>query len=260
MILDHLEYITIQKQVTDFPKHYHETFCISLIRKGIEKIELEEQSIYSEAESITITNPYEIHANPLIDADIEVSFDTIYIPKDIMKFFLNGKNIIFNHRKIRDKQANKVFINLKNAIAENNNQKVRPLLYQFVSILKIYSEQKKEDYLALNPKNLTEVGNYIDNHLTDKFSLDKLSKIAYLNKFSFVKKFKASVGISPMNYILMKKIFSAKKRITKNSILTQIAYDYNFSDMAHFSKTFKRYIGISPKVYQKNISLGTMNK
>ncbi len=58
--------------------------------------------------------------------------------------------------------------------------------------------------------------------------------------------------MTPMNYVLMRKIFSSKKYIKSNIELTEIAYKYNFTDIAHFSKTFKRFIGISPKLYQEN--------
>lgn len=78
--------------------------------------------------------------------------------------------------------------------------------------------------------------------------------MANINKFGFVKNFKATTGMTPMSYILMKKIFSSKKLIDPQSELTEIAYHYNFSDLAHFSKTFKRYIGLSPKMYQENLT------
>ena len=91
----------------------------------------------------------------------------------------------------------------------------------------------------------------------DKFELNELSKIANINKFGFAKKFKTFTGMTPMNYILMRKIFSSKKAISSNSELTEIAYQYNFTDIAHFSKTFKRFIGISPKQYKKSIIVKT---
>ena len=67
MPFNEIEYISIENQTTEFPKHFHETFCISLIYKGIEQIDFENQSLFSEAGSISITNPYEVHSNPLID-------------------------------------------------------------------------------------------------------------------------------------------------------------------------------------------------
>ncbi len=253
MKLDNLEYLTIHKQETEFPKHYHETFCISLIHSGIEVININDQNFYSEVGSITITNPYEIHSNPLMDKSIQLCFDTIYISKDLMKYLLNGKNITFLNRKINDSSANFLFIELKNAIGTNNTKQIELLLHRFVNAIKHYAQEKKGEYLALDFSSLDHVKSYIDMHLTQKLSLDELAKIAHINKYGFAKNFKISTGMSPMNYILMQKIFSSKQLIAKNSELTQIAFDYNFSDMAHYSKAFKRYIGISPKAYQQRL-------
>ena len=110
MNFDDLEYISIDNQTTEFPKHFHETFCISLIHQGTEQIDFENQNLFSEAGSISITNPFEIHSNPIIDLNFPLKFDTIYISNDLMKAALDGKNIIFLNRKINSKQANFLFL------------------------------------------------------------------------------------------------------------------------------------------------------
>ena len=253
MSLDNLEYITIENQTTSFPKHFHETFCISLIHKGIEQIDFENQSLFTEAGSISITNPYEVHSNPLIDNDSYLKFDTIYIPNDVMKNLLNGKNIKFINRQITSNKANKLFLKLKKALATKNDEKIELYLSEFINTLKLYSQENKSEYSGLNFNNYHQISNYIENHIYDKFSLDELSKIVNINKFGFTKKFKALTGMTPMNYVLMRKIFSSKTSIKSNLELTEIAYQYNFTDMAHFSKTFKRFIGISPKKYKEII-------
>lgn len=254
MNLDNLEHLSVQKQTVDFPKHFHETFCISLIRNGIEQIDLENKSYYSEKGSITITNPFEIHSNPLVDSISCVEFDTIYISKDLMKYLFYGKNITFVNRKICDAKANQIFIQLITAIDNNIATETERLLFRFTSILKNYSIERNEEYCELNFNSLNNINSYIDENISGKFCLDELSKVVNLNKYGFSKKFKSTTGMTPMNYILMKKIFSSKKLITENSELTQIAFDYEFSDMAHFSNTFKRFVGISPKAYQNTIS------
>ena len=253
MSLDNLEYITIENQTTSFPKHFHETFCISLIHKGIEQIDFENQSLFTEAGSISITNPYEVHSNPLIDNDSYLKFDTIYIPNDVMKNLLNGKNIKFINRQITSNKANKLFLKLKKALATKNDEKIELYLSEFINTLKLYSQENKSEYSGLNFNSYHQISSYIENHIYDKFSLDELSKIVNINKFGFTKKFKALTGMTPMNYVLMRKIFSSKVSIKSNLELTEIAYQYNFTDMAHFSKTFKRFIGISPKKYKEII-------
>jgi len=257
MSFENLEYITIENQTTSFPKHFHETFCISLIHKGIEQIDFENQSLFTEAGSISITNPYEIHSNPLIDSSSYLNFDTIYIPNDLMKYVLNGKNIKFINRQITNKKANQFFLELKNALDTKNDEMIEFYLSQFVNTVKLYSQENDKEYSALNFNNFNQISNYIENHIYSKFQLNDLSKIANINKFGFAKKFKVLTGMTPMNYILMRKIFSSKKAIHSNSELTEIAYQYNFTDMAHFSKTFKRFIGISPKKYKESIIVKT---
>jgi len=253
MPFDNLEYISIENQTTDFPKHFHETFCISLIHKGIEQIDFDNQSLFSEAGSISISNPYEIHANPLIDCNSLLKFDTIYLSNDLMKHFTNGQSIKFVNRKINSEKANQLFMEVKNAMDTRKPKTIEFHLQLFVNTLKFYSQENEKSYSEINFKSFNQINDYIENHIHDKFCLNELSKMANINKYGFVKKFKISTGMTPMNYILMKKIFSCKKLIHSNSKLTEIAYQYSFSDMAHFSKTFKRYIGISPKMYQANL-------
>lgn len=253
MLFDNLEYISIENQTTDFPKHFHETFCISLIHNGIEQIEFSSQSFFSEKGSISITNPYEIHSNPLIDKNISLKFDTIYLSNDLMKYLLNGKNISFVNHKINSERANNLFLELKNAMDTKNPKSIEFSLKLFVNTLKFYSQENEAEYTEQNFNDFNEINSYIEDNIYDKFCLDELSKMANINKYGFVKKFKASTGMTPMNYILMKKIFACKTFIEPSSELTELAYWYSFSDLAHFSKTFKRYIGVSPKKYQANI-------
>lgn len=253
MTFKNLEYISIENQTTSFPKHFHETFCISLIHKGVEQIDFENQSLFSEAGTISITNPFEVHSNPLINSSSYLKFDTIYIPNEIMQFVLNGKTIKFINRKIENKKANRLFIKLKNAIDSKIVERIETTLLQFVNCLKDYSQENEHDFYELNLDDFKPINSYIENHICEKFNLDELSQLANINKFGFTKKFKFAAGMTPMNYILMKKVFSSKSLITSDAQLTEIAYQYNFTDMAHYSKTFKRFIGISPKKYQDSL-------
>lgn len=251
MIFDNLECLHFDDLKTDFPKHFHETFCISLIHKGVEQIDFEKQSFFSESGSISITNPYEIHSNPIIDPKINLTFDTIYLSADLMSYITEGKNIQFINRIINNENANRLFLNLKDEIDAKNVVGIDSSLKKFVNILKENAEVQEDDYVELGLHNFNEIKDYIENNINSKFCLDQLSKMANINKFGFIKKFKTNTGMTPMNYILMKKIFSCKNIIDSNSELTEIAYHYNFTDISHFSKTFKRYIGVSPKMYQE---------
>lgn len=251
MTSNDISFISVNDQNQDFPKHFHETFCISLIRNGIEKIELENQFLYSTEHSISITNPYEVHANPVVDNDVRVSFDTIYVSGELMTHVLNGKSIEFKNRQIRDAQINRAFLVLLEELKKNNSLRNEILLSDFIHQLYPHSQHpENEASLLFHSHYLKELIAYIEQNLEDKIYLDELAKITNLNKYGFAKKFKSLTGMSPMSYVLMKKVFAAKARISSNCDLTDLAYRYNFTDMAHFSHTFKKFVGLSPRAYR----------
>lgn len=255
MTSNDIDFISVKDQNQDFPKHFHETFCISLIRNGIEKIELEEHFLYSPKNSISITNPYEVHANPVVDKDVKVSFDTIYISSELMTCLLNGKTIQFENRQIQDAKINQAFLQLLEELKHPNQLRTEVLLNNFISQLHPYSQTSKEESASLFQSGyLTELVTYIEQNIEDKLYLDELAKITNLNKYGFAKKFKSLTGMSPMNYVLMKKVFTAKAKISADCDLTDLAYDYNFTDISHFSHSFKKYVGISPKEYRNQLS------
>lgn len=57
------------------------------------------------------------------------------------------------------------------------------------------------------------------------------------------------------NFIIMQKIEHAKNLIIKNNLtLTEVAYQLNYSSVAHLSTQFKNITGITPSQFQRIIS------
>lgn len=251
MSLDNLSYLSLDQQKTDFPAHYHETYCISLITSGIERLEINNSSHYSEAGSITITHPYEVHSQPVVNKNAGAGFVTIYLSQDLMKFYTQNSESFFTDRRLNDLQVSASLMKLKSHL--ENKKPVEEILEDFIQTLTPYITSEKHQDAPLSDSWMTEVKGFIDHNLTTKIALHDLASIANINKFGFAKAFKSQTGMSPMNYVLMHKVFAAKNHITREANLTSIAYQFDFTDMAHFSNAFKRFVGISPKVFQTNL-------
>ena len=250
-ILDNLEMLSVENQKSDFPEHFHETFCISFVEKGMEAIKMQDTTIYSEAGSITINNPYEIHANPIVDKDNKVSFETIYLSQDLVDHLTNLRGQCFQNRQIRDKEVITNFQKLRQSI-HNKADDIESNLSDFLQSLTF---QNQYNTTINNPFSSvwSEIILFIKHHLEEKITLEMLARFMCMDKYNFAKQFRVKFGMSPMNYVLMKKIFAAKKLITPHTDLTALAYQFEFSDQAHFSKTFKRFVGMSPRHYKKQI-------
>lgn len=96
------------------------------------------------------------------------------------------------------------------------------------------------------------IDDYIDSNLEYSISIEELAEQVSLSKFYFLKEFKRLMFVTPYQYIVSRKIEEAKQRVTEGiDSMTKIAYDLGFSDSSHFTRTFKRVVGVTPKEYKK---------
>jgi AraC-like DNA-binding protein len=250
--LDNIELLSVEQQVADFPEHFHETFCISLIRNGTEIIKSENSKLYTYAGNISISNPFEIHANPIFGMDVKIGFDTIYLSQPLVDYLLCSNNIQFENVQSSSYQQILLFNVLKYSIEKKLNTEIEIVLKKFLLTLQLKTNIYHEN--RFNHSNqFQDILGYIDMNYSNKIRLEKLAEIAYMDKFNFSKAFRIATGMAPINYVQMKKIFYAKNMIRKDSILTQIAYELDFTDQSHFNRTFKKFVGVSPSAFQANL-------
>jgi len=92
---------------------------------------------------------------------------------------------------------------------------------------------------------------YIKGHVTEKITVDSLSRKAYLSRNMFFKWFKEQFGISPVEYINRERIKLAKQLLadSQNSI-SDVSMQCGFNDSNYFVRLFKKTEGVTPGTYQ----------
>lgn len=97
---------------------------------------------------------------------------------------------------------------------------------------------------------------YIKNHLTNKdITVDVLAKKACMSASHFHKKFKNTLGVSPIDYINSEKIKFAKKLIKekKDYQISEIAYKSGFNNVSYFNRQFKKMELITPLKFKESL-------
>ena len=96
------------------------------------------------------------------------------------------------------------------------------------------------------------VEQYINNHFREDITLELLSEKSYMNKYYLVHVFKQYKGVSPINYLISKRVECAKELLeTTNYPIAQIAESSGFSSQSYFSQVFKKATNMSPNEYRK---------
>lgn len=93
---------------------------------------------------------------------------------------------------------------------------------------------------------------YIDSHYKEPLNLDLLAEEAHVSKFYLSHSFKREYGISPINYMISRRIAESRHLLVETDMsLSQIARILGFSSASYFSQTFRRAEGTSPQDYRK---------
>lgn len=121
----------------------------------------------------------------------------------------------------------------------------------------IYISRNAESTLLIadNPEKLNiecvNIKNYIDSHYSENITLDILSNLSYVNKFHLVHLFTKQMGISPINYLINRRIEESKNLLTTtNYTIRDISTIVGFSNSSYFSQMFKKFTGYSPRMYK----------
>lgn len=95
------------------------------------------------------------------------------------------------------------------------------------------------------------VRRHIDNHYKEALTLDLLAAEANVNKYYLSHAFKEAYGISPISYMISRRIQEGKRLLTETDLaLSQIAGILGFSSASYFSQSFRRVERISPQEYR----------
>ena len=100
-------------------------------------------------------------------------------------------------------------------------------------------------------KECARVKRYIDANYQLPLTLDDLAKHAHINKCYLVHAFTCENGISPISYLIQRRVEESKYFLENTDYtISQIAQYTGFASPSYFSQTFKRLEGCNPSQYR----------
>ena len=94
-----------------------------------------------------------------------------------------------------------------------------------------------------------EILSYINTHIQDDLSLDRLSPHFYLSTSYICRIFKAATGTTINKYITAKRITLSKSLLSQGYSVNEACETCGFNDYSNYLKAFTRAVGVSPKKY-----------
>jgi AraC family transcriptional regulator len=105
---------------------------------------------------------------------------------------------------------------------------------------------------GLAPWQAKLVGAHIESNISRNLRVADLAGIVQLSLGHFFRSFRVSFGQPPLAYVKVRRIRHAQVlMLNTREPLSQIALDCGMYDQAHFTRVFRKVVGISPSVWRR---------
>lgn len=213
------------------------------------------KSTFTDGKEYLIKKHYIQIAKPNQIRYSNLPFKTMYL-----KFSVSGEiadRLTNAPEYFRSSHPEKIMEKLDEIIVLNENRSNDLLLYsRLLSFLNLvlYDSEIPNSQSGKNYEIISKAKRFIENNYKNSISLKDIANSVNLSHIYFHNIFTFACGISPHDYLIECRITEAKKQLWNCDIsLDYIAQNCGFGCAQYFNKIFKKYTGITPGKYRKEI-------
>jgi len=251
---EHLSYINNKFENINLNKHFHDEYSFSLIYDGNHSYENEKEKFSLGSGMIQVVNPYEIHSTKNSSWSYLNIMPSTELINEIARNLTqdDSKNDILFHPIITEVKAISLFHNLFVLMSSKEENKIAidtAMIEFFEYILKYHSSQEHDKVanITCTKQELNKALEYMNDYdKKDEITLGDISSQIGISKYHFIKEFKKYIGITPNQYLQIKKANWTKELLQKDIPLSHIAYECGFTDQSYMIKVFKKFYGYTP--------------
>jgi AraC-like DNA-binding protein len=255
--LSNLELLHATYVTHTFAPHTHEGYVIGIIEQGAEQFAYRRRRHIAPVGSIVFINPGEMHTGSAA-AEHGWTYRTLYPSTDLLQRAasdLTGKARdmpFFADAVVHDPEMMKE-ISLTHRTLETQAsalERESRLLWTLSRLILRYADDHPRP--LLHPKKhvgIQRVRSYLEENYAENLSLEQLADIARLSPFHLLRSFRDQIGLPPHAYLIQTRIMHAKLLLGMGLSGADTAIAVGFADQSHFTKHFKRIVGVPPGLY-----------
>ncbi|MEL6406555.1 MAG: AraC family transcriptional regulator [Chloroflexota bacterium] len=252
-----IEFFTANYTNFSYAPHFHEDYAIGVVEQGVHAFQYRGETFAIPAGRVVTCQPGEIHngysgseepwryrmlylhPSLLQDVAAELGFRSSSLPF-LSYTSINHKHAIYAVRSLHQQStmsettlAQEVRAREMLALILSNFSEVRP------NLRSIHDERTPiERTIAM-----------MHDRYAEDIQLHDLATAAHLSKSYFIRAFRHHTSMSPYAYLVQVRLNRAKSLLRHGTSPVKVAQRTGFYDQSHLTRSFKRFMGISPGQY-----------
>ncbi len=249
----HAKYVTYS-----FARHTHEGVAIGIIENGAERFWYQGATHRAQTGDVIVFNPGEVHTGESADPR-GWTFRIFYMDSKLLQYAASesaGRRVeipFFRACIIQDHRTAKLLHSLHRSLTASAStlERQSKFLWIFAQFVQKYADDRPfERPVGCERAAVVKIREYLEDRYDSNVSLDELARLVSLSSYSLLRAFRQTVGLPPHAYLNQVRVNRAKRMLQTGSSLADAAIATGFVDQSHFSKHFKKLVGVPPGLYQ----------
>jgi two-component system response regulator YesN len=172
----------------------------------------------------------------------------------LRQFHQNFLQMIFFVLNLKGIQAHQLFCDTRSVeLSEKATHSIKEMVIWINHVMTkaaVQTEVVEETNTVVD-----SVKNYIALHIDNSdLSREEIAKHVFLNQDYLSRLFKKETGVALSDYIMQERIQLARELLQKtNMAISEVASSVGYSNFSHFSKVFRKCIGLNPKDFRQSV-------
>lgn len=235
-----------------FPCHIHNSFSLGIIQKGQRVIRVDGKPYILSANECFIINPNQPHS---IEGKGAHNYRVASLsPKLVQNIFreITGEDRVPYFPRVRITDSS--IINGL-AVWQRKQFEGKPInTGDLVGLLRELVLRYVDAETPARPKQIKHPSvvlacEYIETNLDRPVRLDEIADTVRISPFYLNRIFREGIGIPPYTYLVQTRIKKSLELLLQTNSISEATHYLGFADQSHFSRFFKRNIGITPGQY-----------
>jgi AraC-like DNA-binding protein len=244
---------------TALPKHAHDAYQIGITTRDPGEYLCEGKTWQAPPGSVILFHPGDVHS--VATVGVRNRCDTsrlMFVVPSLMQDIAAGLHDgarglpVFDDLVIRNPAFIRRFADVHALTGTDASllEKESSLLALLTSLVEHFSARPIAPLpIARNRRKALMVRDYIEDHYRDTISMAQLAEVAHTSSYHLNRLFAREIGIPPHAYQTQLRVERAKGLLLRGTSITDTALSTGFFDQSHFTRYFKRIVGVAPRSY-----------